>query len=251
MGIVEETEAKLAALNLRLPELEGKANKRERTQVNKEIYALENDGEYVAAVKAALEGGRAAAGAADDAAHADKLKAEAAAEVERIAEAEAAAAAKRAAGPAAVEDDGFVGMDIAKRQHGDGVTMPVAGDKVGVTYKGTFPDGVEYQGTEYGGQTFDTTATLPAGKGKKKKNKASGRSLPCARALSRATTHTPGGPLSRAAPHIRGGREQGDPRLGGMRQDYEPRRVVRPHRRPQVGLPQGRGDGRGQGRVRR
>ena len=28
MGIVEETEAKLAALRLRLPELEGKANKK-------------------------------------------------------------------------------------------------------------------------------------------------------------------------------------------------------------------------------
>lgn len=32
----------LAALRLRLPELEGKANKKERTAVNKEIYNLEN-----------------------------------------------------------------------------------------------------------------------------------------------------------------------------------------------------------------
>ena len=40
--IIAETEAKIAALKLRLPELEGKANKKERTQVSKEIYGLEN-----------------------------------------------------------------------------------------------------------------------------------------------------------------------------------------------------------------
>ena len=75
--IIAETEAKLEALKLRLPELEGKANKKERTAVNKEIYNLENDEAYVAAVKAQLEGTRAAASAADDAAHVEKLKAEA------------------------------------------------------------------------------------------------------------------------------------------------------------------------------
>ena len=42
-SLIAEVEAKLEALKLRLPDLEGKANKRERTQVNKDIYALEND----------------------------------------------------------------------------------------------------------------------------------------------------------------------------------------------------------------
>ena len=64
MGIIEETEEKLASLKLRLPELEGKANKRERTQVSKDIYALENGEAYVAAIKDRLEGGRAEAAAA-------------------------------------------------------------------------------------------------------------------------------------------------------------------------------------------
>ena len=58
--LIAETEAKIKALQLRLPELEGKANKKERTAVNKEIYALENDEAYVAALKAAAEGRRAA-----------------------------------------------------------------------------------------------------------------------------------------------------------------------------------------------
>ena len=66
--IVAEVEAKLAALNARLPDLEGKANKKERTAVNKEIYALENDDAYVAAKKAQLSGACAADAAADDAA---------------------------------------------------------------------------------------------------------------------------------------------------------------------------------------
>ena len=81
--IVAEVEAKLAALNARLPDLEGKANKKERTAVSKEIYALQNDGKYVAAKKEQLSGARAAAAAADDAAHASKLAAEAAATAAR------------------------------------------------------------------------------------------------------------------------------------------------------------------------
>ena len=99
MDIVEETEKKLAELNLRLPDLEGKANKKERTAVNKEIYVLENDEAYVAAKKAQLDGGRAAAAAADDEAHEASLKAEAEARAKAEAEAEARAAAKAEAGP--------------------------------------------------------------------------------------------------------------------------------------------------------
>ena len=62
-------------------------------------------------------------------------------------------------------------MEVNKRQHGDGKTKPEVGDKVGVTYVGTFPDGVEYQGVDYSGKVFDTTATINAGKGKPKLDK--------------------------------------------------------------------------------
>ena len=41
-ALIADVEAKIAALNLRLPGLEGKANKKERQQVNKEIYELES-----------------------------------------------------------------------------------------------------------------------------------------------------------------------------------------------------------------
>ena len=50
--------ASVEALRVRLPELEGKANKKERTAVNKELYALENDDAYAAAVKRSKEGER-------------------------------------------------------------------------------------------------------------------------------------------------------------------------------------------------
>ena len=52
------------------------ANKKERTQVNKEIYALENDEQYVAALKRRADEARAQAALEDDAAHAIKLRAE-------------------------------------------------------------------------------------------------------------------------------------------------------------------------------
>ena len=74
--LIADVEAKMEALRLRLPELEGKANKKEGTQVNKDIYALENDEAYVAALKVKMSGARAEAAAADDAAHAAKLAAE-------------------------------------------------------------------------------------------------------------------------------------------------------------------------------
>jgi hypothetical protein len=45
MGIVEETEAKIKELNDRLPALQGKAFKRERQLVNKEIFELQNQEE--------------------------------------------------------------------------------------------------------------------------------------------------------------------------------------------------------------
>ena len=40
--VIAEVEAKIEALKIRLPDLEGKANQKERTAVNKEIYTLEN-----------------------------------------------------------------------------------------------------------------------------------------------------------------------------------------------------------------
>lgn len=78
-ALILETEQRIEALKLRLPSLEGKANKKERTQVNKDIYTLENDEEYVAAIKARVEEKRAQSAAADNAAHAAKLAEERAA----------------------------------------------------------------------------------------------------------------------------------------------------------------------------
>ena len=49
-----EHDAKGNFLRLRLPELEGKANKKERSAVNNEIYSLENDERYVAVEKARM-----------------------------------------------------------------------------------------------------------------------------------------------------------------------------------------------------
>ena len=77
MGIIEEVELKIETLKLRLPSLEGKANKKERTTVNKEIYALSNDGTYVAAVRAAKEQFRAEVAVVEDRSHAAKLAGEA------------------------------------------------------------------------------------------------------------------------------------------------------------------------------
>ena len=151
MGIIEETEAKLAALRLRLPELEGKANKKERTAVSKEIYSLENDEAYCAAVKANLEGSRAQAAAADDEAHQAKLKAEAEEEEAR----RAAAEARAAAGPAEPQpdEDEESHLEILERTiKGDGKTTPAPGDYVYCTYTGKFAEGTEHGGVDYSGK---------------------------------------------------------------------------------------------------
>ena len=156
--IVAEVEAKLAALNARLPDLEGKANKKERTAVNKEIYALENDDAYVAAKKAQLSGARAADAAADDAAHAQKLKDEEAARERAAAEAEAKAAAKaEAEANAPPADDGECHNVVKQLLKGDGTTAPEKGDYVYATYTGVFAAGTEHGGKDYSGSQFDST----------------------------------------------------------------------------------------------
>ena len=79
--------ARIEELKLRLPTLEGKANKRERTAVSKEIYALENSPAFVEAEKARLDTERSAVATAE--AEAGKVAA--------LAEQEVAAAAATAA----------------------------------------------------------------------------------------------------------------------------------------------------------
>jgi len=165
--VIAEVEAKIEALKLRLPELEGKANKKERTAVNKEIYALENDESYVAAVKQQADGSRAAAAAADDAAHAEKLRQEAEEEKAREEAALKARDAKRDADAVAVEDDGEVHMEIKRLKKGDETTIPANGDKVALTYTGKFADGTSYEGIDYGGKVFDTTLQSTSKKGPK------------------------------------------------------------------------------------
>lgn len=155
--IIVEVEAKLEALKLRLPSLDGKANKKERTQVNKEIYNLENGEEYCAAVKAQLDGGRVAASAADDEAHKQKLVAEEAAK-EAAAQAAAEKAAERAAnGPAAAEDDGERHLELERKNKGDGVTKASHMDWVEMTYRGRFAPGTAHDGKDYSDQEFDSS----------------------------------------------------------------------------------------------
>jgi len=92
-----------------------------------------------------------------DAAHAAKLKAEAEAEKERI-QAAAARAEAAAANPQAVaQDDGVVHMEIKRLKKGDEATVPVHGDKVALTYTGTFAPGTVYNGVDMSGKKFDST----------------------------------------------------------------------------------------------
>ena len=165
-ALVSEVTAKLEALNARLPDLEGKANKRERTAVNKEIYALENDEAYAAAVKRRAEGGRAEA-AADDAAHEEKLRKEKEDEERRLEAALKAQAEKAAAGPVVAEDDGEVHMEIKRLKKGDETTVAKDGDKVALTYTGTFAEGTVHEGVDYGKKLFDTTLQQAGKKGPK------------------------------------------------------------------------------------
>jgi len=154
MGIIDEVETKLAALNARLPGLEGKANKKERTAVNKEIYALENHDEYVAAKKTQLECARTAAAAEDDAVHKKKLKEEEVTRAKAAAEAEARAAAKAEAAPI---DDGECHNTVKQLNKGDGAIGPVKGDYVYCTYTGIFAPGTIHGGVDYSGKQFDST----------------------------------------------------------------------------------------------
>lgn len=99
-----------------MPELEGKASKQERTQINKQIYNLENDDAYVAALKEGVSKLRAEAAAADDAAHAAKLQREMEEAATRDVEMERRAAMKAMQTPAQCatqsEVDGEVHMEI-------------------------------------------------------------------------------------------------------------------------------------------
>ena len=54
IDVIASTEEQIAQLRLRLPALEGKTHKKERAQINKAIYNLENADDYVAASRAKL-----------------------------------------------------------------------------------------------------------------------------------------------------------------------------------------------------
>lgn len=154
----EEMLARIASLKLRLPSLEGKANKKERTAVNKEIYTLENEPTFVEAQKSALCASRSEAAAADDAAHASRLREEAAAEAAAEAERAERLARKAAQTPAAPAEEDDENHNVVKLiRKGDGETKPAAGQQVLVTYKGTFAAETTHGGVDYSGKTFDTT----------------------------------------------------------------------------------------------
>ena len=93
-AIVLDTEAKIAAIRLRLAALPtGKEHKRQRTAANKELYSLENNEDYVAAIKARTLHDRAIRDAAEDAEIA----------ASRLRDEEAAANAKKAAAGSTIQ----------------------------------------------------------------------------------------------------------------------------------------------------
>lgn len=103
----------------------------------------------VSAVKEMKDSERAAAAAAADAAHAEKLCREAAEEEARLEEAARRANDKKAAGSAAADPaDEEVHMTIERIKKGDASVTPHVGDKVSITYTGTFADGTHFEGTE-------------------------------------------------------------------------------------------------------
>jgi FKBP-type peptidyl-prolyl cis-trans isomerase len=156
-ALIADMEAKMEALRMRLPDLEGKANKRERTAVNKELYALENDESYVDAMKRQVAVSRAKAAADDDAEHAARLQKEKDDELTRAEAADAKRKAAAANPQAGVEDDGEVHMEIERLKNGDGENVPAHGDKVALTYTGTFADGTVFEGADWSGRKFDST----------------------------------------------------------------------------------------------
>jgi len=155
--LIADVERKIAALKLRLPELEGKANKKERTAVNKEIYALENDEAYAAAVKAQLDGSRQQASQAEAEAHARKLKEEEEAREAQREAMEKAREARMAAAALEPETDGECHMSVNVLKKGDGETVPKKGEQVLVTYRGRFGDGTTHEGQDFSGKEFDST----------------------------------------------------------------------------------------------
>lgn len=94
------------------------ANKKERTQVNKDIYALENDEAYVAALKAKSTDARSQALLDDDAANAAKLKAEVEEEEKRHTRMVQLQEEKAKAGPEVPVDDGEVHMEVTRLKKG-------------------------------------------------------------------------------------------------------------------------------------
>uniref|UniRef100_A0A7S0JJP9 peptidylprolyl isomerase n=1 Tax=Calcidiscus leptoporus TaxID=127549 RepID=A0A7S0JJP9_9EUKA len=155
--VIAETEAAIEALKLRLPELEGKANKKERSQVNKEIYNLENDDAYVTALKSRREIETSASAAAADEAHREKLQAEHEFAEQRRVELAKKQEERTIAAASETVDDGEVHMAMETLTKGDGRTYPKRGDSVGVTYVGVFADSTEHGGVHYGGAQFDST----------------------------------------------------------------------------------------------
>lgn len=64
-SVINDTDAKAAALRIRLHALNGREHKRQRSMLNKELYSLENDDMYVAAVREKTRKERAAREAAE------------------------------------------------------------------------------------------------------------------------------------------------------------------------------------------
>jgi FKBP-type peptidyl-prolyl cis-trans isomerase len=152
---VSELESKLDALRLRLPTLEGKANKRERTACSKEIYAIENDDRYLTIVKAKADAVRTEQAKADKA---DSAAAVAAAKEEAKASGGSKPKRKKArAVPegerkwVALTADGGVQKRVLCAVEGDPdeSELPEEGAIVSVSYEGRY-DGAD-------GRVFETS----------------------------------------------------------------------------------------------
>ena len=153
--LVRRTEEEIEKLKSRVEQLQGKEHKKERSSLNKKIYNLENDDEYVSATKIIMQKQRDAAKAQDDQKLRDKLKLE---EETRKAMQDKAEKAREALATAesapAQEEQSYLEVEVKKKGNG---TKPTRGDNVKVTYTGSFAPGTEHGGVDYSGKVFDST----------------------------------------------------------------------------------------------
>jgi len=167
-ALIEMHDARISDLREGISELEGKQHQRERQQLYKEIQALETDEDYLVAIRQLKEREYVREKTAEFSGLAEALKRE---EQERATILEAMARAREAkqmeaqriASENAAREDAETAalykelVQVKRNRKGDCVTRPQTGDLIAVILSGTFAEGTEYHGTDYGGKPFDST----------------------------------------------------------------------------------------------